>query len=432
MACAGCKPAVSAVSAGAPPHQATATILVTTTADGGPGSLRQAIVDANARPGPDTIRFDAESGPFKEPQKIVLDSELPELTGEVTIDGYIEGRLWQATGVTLTGRGIWRVLSVAPGARAILASLTVSDGRAPEGAGIVNRGSVVIKGVTLTGNVAQQNGGAIANLGGRLEVINTTIVKNGAGVAGGGVANLGGSLTITNCTMSGNEAPGGGAVFNGGALLLRNSILANSVGPDCASSGTVDAASTHNLIEVNDGCGEPVSTADPVLQSLNWYNGPTQTLPPGGGSPVVNFGDNASAVDEQGQRLPWDQRGNGDPRIVAGITDIGAFEVQAFPKLVVNTVDDTDRRGCSGPGASDCSLRGALTLANAADKPSVITFAPNVFAGPRTLVFARPLPEVTADVTLDLRGTAGVALPEGAVRTAGSGKLTILGATAPQ
>ena len=38
-----------------------AIFTVTTTADSGAGSLRQAILDANANPGPDEIRFNIEA-----------------------------------------------------------------------------------------------------------------------------------------------------------------------------------------------------------------------------------------------------------------------------------------------------------------------------------------------------------------------------------
>ena len=407
----------------------TGDLLVRTAADSGRGSLRQAILDANARPGPNAIRFDAARGPFAKPQTITLRSDLPELTGELTIDGYMKDRLWESSGVTLSAGGTRRVLSVAPGARVRLASLTISGGRAPQGAGILNHGTLVISGVTFTNNRADQEGGALANVGGTLTVVNSTFADNRAGDAGGGIANLGGSATITNATLSANAAPRGGGLFTDGPLLLRNTILANSTGPDCSAAGGMESGTTHNLIEANDGCGDPITTADPKLERLGLYNGPTPTLPLGGGNPAIHFGDNGSAVDEHGERLAWDQRGNGDPRLVAGITDIGAFEVQAFPNLMVNLLDDEDRRGCSGAGASDCSLRGAITLANAAGKPSVIDLDPRLFAMPRTLQFAAPLPPVTADVTLDARGTGSVPIEPGALRTDGAGRLTVVEAS---
>ncbi|MGH7140512.1 MAG: choice-of-anchor U domain-containing protein, partial [Pirellulales bacterium] len=59
---------------------------VTTTADSGPGSLRQAILNANANPGSD-ITFDL---PGSGPQTIQLLSPLPAVTANVTIDGSTE------------------------------------------------------------------------------------------------------------------------------------------------------------------------------------------------------------------------------------------------------------------------------------------------------------------------------------------------------
>jgi hypothetical protein len=129
----------------------------------------------------------------------------------------------------------------------------------------------------------------------------------------------------------------------------------------------------------------------------------------GGGSPAINLGDNAAAVDAQGEPLRWDQRGNGDPRIIAGITDIGAFERQALPVLMVDTVEDVELRACT-QAAADCSLRGALRLANATPAADVITFDPQVFAEPQILTFTHAVPVVTADLTLDARGTGGVTL----------------------
>ena len=62
-----------------------ATFSVTTTADSGKGSLRQALLDANATPGADTIAF---AIPGSGEQRIALKTELPAITDVVTIDGY--------------------------------------------------------------------------------------------------------------------------------------------------------------------------------------------------------------------------------------------------------------------------------------------------------------------------------------------------------
>ena len=403
--------------------------MVTTIADTGEGSLRQAILDANAGDGPVTISFDATNGPFATPQTITLESPLPVLFGQFLIDGYIEDRLWKPNGVTVSGANSYRVFEVSDDANVTIRSLTIADGRAQHGAGITNRGELIVKGVTLVANVADEDGGAIANFGKELTVINSTFAGNRSGHAGGGLANLTGNLTVTNSTFAGNTASTGAGLYSKGSLLLRNSILANSEGSgaDCVVAGTLDVASTNNLIEVSDGCGTPISTADPRLGQLGRYNGPTPTLPLGGASPAINLGDNASALDENGKPLRWDQRGNGDPRFVAGFTDIGAFEYQAFPVLHVNLYDDSELRACTQSGTANCSLRGAIMLANAMSQPAVITFDPRVFSERRTITLTRPLPEVTADLTLDASATGGVTLTGefARLRTTPATKLTL-------
>ena len=61
-----------------------ATFFVINANDDGPGSLRQAILDANASPGPDLISFDI---PGSGTRSIELLSALPAVTDRVTIDG---------------------------------------------------------------------------------------------------------------------------------------------------------------------------------------------------------------------------------------------------------------------------------------------------------------------------------------------------------
>jgi hypothetical protein len=63
------------------------TEVVTSTADSGPGTLRQAILNANAKVGRDTIAFNI---PGAGPHTIVPASSLPEITDPVVIDGFTQ------------------------------------------------------------------------------------------------------------------------------------------------------------------------------------------------------------------------------------------------------------------------------------------------------------------------------------------------------
>jgi LPXTG-motif cell wall-anchored protein len=74
--------AVGVVVTSAPAYAATFT--VTTTADAGPGSLRQAILDANVAGSLDTIDF---ALPGVAPWTITLTTDLPVISGRVDIDG---------------------------------------------------------------------------------------------------------------------------------------------------------------------------------------------------------------------------------------------------------------------------------------------------------------------------------------------------------
>jgi hypothetical protein len=77
---------VAAVLLGAGPARASTTFTVTNTDDGGAGSLRQAILDANSTAGEDTINFNIPGTGVK---TISPQTDLPAITGDaVIIDGF--------------------------------------------------------------------------------------------------------------------------------------------------------------------------------------------------------------------------------------------------------------------------------------------------------------------------------------------------------
>lgn len=377
-------------------------ILVTTTADSGTGSLRQAILQAESTDGADTIRFDTKEGPFGPPQTIVLESPLPTITGELTIDGILKGFLWKAAGVTVSGNRRHRVFEVAPGAKLTIGHITVTGGLADDGGGILNHGELTLEGLSVTENEARARGGAVANLGGDLFVVNSTFWNNRAESGGALASDADGQLTVRNATFIENAAREGGAIRSEGPLLIANTLLVKSDSSfDCLADGPLAPDSGHNIFGAGKGCGDTIVEEVPRFFGPDYYNGPTQTFAITAGSPTINLGSNALAVNRQGEPLAWDQRNNGDPRFAAGITDIGAFEYQRHADLTVDTTEDTVLMACTKPRQDDCPLRAALVLANAREEASTILFHERSLKPGDTIVLDRELPAITVPLTID-------------------------------
>lgn len=375
-------------------------LTVTNTASSGSGSLRAAIDIANQTPGPALISFDQHSRTFAEPQTITLDADLPIISDDLEINGYIQDQLWKATGVTVNGADRYRLFRTAPGINLTLRYFTLSHGANNSGGAIESSGNTVVSAMLLMENRASQ-GGAIAQQQGSLTVINSTLLDNKGEKQGGAIYIGAGKARLTHVTVTANQSPQGAGVYSQGELAIMNSIIANNLGGlDCETSSSIHVDSGHNLIRTFKHCGKPLSSDDPQLGALNYYNGPTQTLPLSGSSPAVNFADNSLSLDENGSPLMWDQRGNGDPRDAAGIADIGAFEQQPVIRMEIDTTSDADLRFCTSAPA-DCSLRGAIMLANASDRHNRIGFDHRLFDGPSiALEYLSPLPPVTQPLEL--------------------------------
>jgi hypothetical protein len=233
---------------------APATFLVSNANDAGTGSLRQAILAANAAAGPDTVAFDATF--FATPRTIALSSASGQLviTDDLDVIGPGTGRL------TVTGNTFTRVFYIGNGATPAiavsLAGLTVTGGNgsnggpAPsfgEGGGIyVENEFLTLTDVVLTANTTANqffHGGGIQMAAGRLDLFGCTVSGNTAGI-GGGISFEGTGLTVQGSTISGNVATtnsasgGGGIYFDGGSqgigFTLRNSTVA---GNTSASNG---------------------------------------------------------------------------------------------------------------------------------------------------------------------------------------------------
>jgi CSLREA domain-containing protein len=242
------------------------------------------------------------------------------------------------------------------GGVATLNNVTITDNTNPKldggGIAVFNSGTANIVNCLIANNrVTSGNGGGIYNGVGTVKVVNSTISGNTATASGGGVYNFNANITLTNTTVTNNRSDsdnnssgaqnGGGVHPAGGSALLNNSIVAgNSYGPNPGATANdlsygVNLSSSFNLIGVCDGCGlsngvnNQVGVSNPGLGPLSNNGGVTMTHALLLGSPAINAGNNALAVDQNNNPLTTDQRGTGFARIITGIVDIGAFELQA-------------------------------------------------------------------------------------------------------
>jgi hypothetical protein len=84
------------------------------------------------------------------------------------------------------------------------------------------------------------------------------------------------------------------------------------------------------------------------------------------GSPAINVGGKALAVDARGNSLTTDQRGPDYVRTSNGTVDMGAFEYQPIPLVATATVDENDGGTLinpRGPGGQ-LSLREAIEFSD--------------------------------------------------------------------
>lgn len=200
------------------------SFLVENLNDSGVGTLRAAIVSANANPGPDTIDFDAGLN-----GTIVLASALPNLTEDVVISGP------GAEVITVSGNSLLQPFFIAGDSTVTLSGLTIADGQSGIGGGVGNEGDLTITHCVLTNNHAETDGGAIDNFGGSLVVNQSTLTGNTMGESGvgAGISNTGaGTVSIIESTFTGNTAGfSGGAIYNEDTItIVRSTLSSNSAG----------------------------------------------------------------------------------------------------------------------------------------------------------------------------------------------------------
>ncbi len=340
-----------------------ATFTVTNTQDSGPGSLRQAMIEAMMSTGTHTIDFD--SAPDGTP--IVLESPLPPIPSNVTLT--ITGR--GPTNTIIDGNNLHRPFSSAwtTNMHLTLRDLTIRNGRAEalNGGAIDLEGgsasSLTVERVEFIDNYARYEGGAIRTQV-PTHIRNSVFVGNQSVTFGGAIAAGNTPLTVINSSFAGNTSVQGiirldsdiAPAINGrlvnvtitgnsthfstiyvtqnARLSISNSLIAGNARVDggnlgFAAGGAIIAEASHNNIigpspdpGLVDGVnGNQLDVTDPLVGPLGNYGGTTRTVPLLPGSPAINAGTTA------GGDIPnVDQRGISR----VGTTDIGAFESRGF------------------------------------------------------------------------------------------------------
>ena len=360
-----------------PSAQSGRTFVVTNLADGGAGSLRDAIAAANADPDADSIRFSAAlSGgtiaasagfAISSPIRIAGDSarglNLRGGQGITLFDVAYNGDL-TLDNLTLTGcdnRGNGG--AIFNGGRLSLANCTISGNHSVYGGGLYNIGTAALANCTVAGNTAL----------GKYQLNPIRDLETPAIIGfsetrtpgfGGGLYNTG-TLRLTGCTISANtssdlfldgihtptrkNAGDGAGIFNDGFSYLANTIIAGNRSRYHASDAAGNFASLgHNLIGIadygagwreNDRIGTVNSPLDPRLGVLSANGGPAFTMALLADSAAIDAGDDALAAITG----ITDQRGAGFPRRFGRSVDIGAYE--AIPKLFTGSGAGSEVRG---------------------------------------------------------------------------------------
>jgi hypothetical protein len=198
------------------------TFTVLNLADSGEGSLRQAILDANAEPGPDAIEFADELV-----GSIVLSSGQLSVTDDLTIDGP------GADELAVSGNQQSRVFGISGGATVAIDGLTIRDGNAVGspalGGGILNNGSrLTLTRAVLSDNVAagasgaMARGGAIANLSGAALTVTDCLFTQNQAIGGSNGQGLGGAIDTTGSALAVNHSSFVGNRAAGGAVVGRS------------------------------------------------------------------------------------------------------------------------------------------------------------------------------------------------------------------
>lgn len=282
-----------------------ASFEVSNLADSGPGSLRQAVLDANGSPGADEVTFQAGlTGTI-----VLTSGEIP-VTDDLVITGPGAGLL------AVSGNDSSRIFLVDDGTAAVrevtLSGLTMTEGRVIV-FGYAYGGAIRVDGEDLTvldsvisqssaspfGPTTKGLGGGISSAGGNLRIERSAVTGNSAGWGslsgrpslGGNLFVENGSLTLLDSRVSGGVSDlGSGVHVEGGTHVIRRTTIDDNLSPFGIGAGITIGPGELDLEEStvsgNDGSGLYVSD-DAVVRVLNSTISGNTSTNRGGGVDVV-------------------------------------------------------------------------------------------------------------------------------------------------
>ena len=353
------------------------SLTVTTTADAGPGSLRDAL-SRLADGG--TITFDAALAG----QTIGLTSGQLVVPRDLTIDASA------AAGVVVSGGSNSRVFEVVPGVDVTINDLVISDGVAgPRGGGVLNHGTLTMNRVKVTNNIENSAGPANFEFGGggiyngdsatlnlvdsevsdntstnhpgggvygffnsTVNITRSTVSGNLSGDVAGGVRSLG-NTTVSNSTFSGNTSTvwhGGGIFHTDGQLNVDHATFTGNIAPAGTASGIVVATFgapaamtlTNSIMEGNNGAFG-CATEGGALATITSGGG---NIDNDGSCPLTEAGDQPNTDALLGPLV-----NNGGPTLTH---DLG----EGSPAIdgAIGTCPATDQRGVARPQGAGCDI----------------------------------------------------------------------------